>query len=139
MSPDSLMHGALQALPVPPFGRPAAFDGHERRVPTDTTRWLRLALDEVDHGLLVVSQSGRVLHINHLARLDVADDGHPLQLVGQQLRSRHPDDDGPLRDALADAAERGLRCMLTLGRPPRRTCLAVVPLPPPRTDPEECR
>ncbi|MCR5865917.1 MAG: helix-turn-helix transcriptional regulator [Aquincola tertiaricarbonis] len=132
MSPDSLMSSALHMLPAPSLGRPAAYRGLERRRRPEAAHWLQLALDEVDYGLLLVSHRGRVLHMNHVARLDLADGAHPLLVVGHQLRTRHADDDGALRDALADAAERDLRCMLTVGQAPRRVSLAVVPLAGPQ-------
>lgn len=128
MSPDSMMPSALQVPAAPALCRPAAYRGQERRRLSDASHWLQLALDEVDYGLLVVSQRGRVLHMNHIARMELAEGAHPLLVVGAQLRSRHADDDVALRDALADAAERDLRCMLTVGLAPRRVSMSVVPL-----------
>lgn len=136
MSPDSPMTSALPVPATPSFCRPAAYRGQERRRLADASHWLRLALDEVDYGLLVVSQRGRVLHMNHVARLEMDDGTHPLLVVGAQLRTRHADDDGALRDALADAAERDLRCMITVGRAPRRVSMSVVPLAGPQAQEE---
>lgn len=104
-----------------------AYRGPDRRRPDALVPWLRLVLDEIDYGLLVVSHRGRVVHLNHAARLALQSE-HPLQLAGQQLRTRWPDDDVAVRDALADAAERQRRCMLTLGPPGQRSSIAVVPL-----------
>lgn len=132
MSPDSLQTGPC---------RPGAYRGLERRRPVEACRssashWLQAALDEVDYGLLLVSQRGRVLHMNHVARRELAEDAHPLLVVGAQLRTRHADDDASLREALADAAERDLRCMLTVGQPPRRLSMSVVPLAAPQAHEE---
>src|SRR5262249_53964596 len=52
-----------------------------------------------------------------------------LQMLGRELRVRRAQDVAPVRQALANAAQRGLRSLLTLGEEGRRLCVAFVPLP----------
>jgi len=70
-----------------------------------------------------------VLHLNHAAR-DELDALHPLQLLGRTLRTRDGRDIAPLHQALHDAAQRGLRKLLTLGAGADSggVSLSVVPL-----------
>lgn len=89
--------------------------------------WLALMLDEIDYGMLLLSDESNVLHANHVAKSEL-DATHPLQLLGHQLRVRHTSDINPLRSAIADAAQRGLRRMVALGEGEQRITLAVVPL-----------
>ncbi|MBI5259379.1 MAG: helix-turn-helix transcriptional regulator [Burkholderiales bacterium] len=86
-------------------------------------------VDEVDYGMLLLNDDGRVAHFNRAARRDL-DEQHPLQLHGGELRARLPQDTLALRDALAGASQRGLRRLLRLGEGSERTTVAVVPLPP---------
>lgn len=90
-------------------------------------RCLALALDEIDYGLLLVTDGSQVQHANHTARAEL-DDSHPLQLLGRELRARHPQDVVRLNEALI-GAQRGLRKLVTLGPPEHRVTIAVVPLP----------
>jgi DNA-binding CsgD family transcriptional regulator len=89
--------------------------------------WLSAALDELDYGMLLVAKGTRVVHANHAARVEL-DAEHPLQMLGQRLSAKYPKDAVPLNDALADAALRGLRKLLSIGQPERRVGIAVVPL-----------
>ncbi len=89
--------------------------------------WLALMLDEIDYGMLLLANESDVVHTNHVARGEL-DASHPLQLLGHQLRVRQAGDIGPLRAAIADAAQRGLRRLVTLGSGEERVTLAVVPL-----------
>lgn len=109
--------------------RTSAYQGPERRMAAgDPWHWLRLALDEVDYGMLIVADPARVLHMNHLARTELVG-AHPLNIAAGVLRATSADDEGPLLDALVDATRRGRRCMLTVGASPNRVSIAVVPLP----------
>lgn len=90
--------------------------------------WFARMLDEIDYGMLLVTDDRVVLHANHVARAEL-DAEHPLQLLGAELRVRHPQDVAPLRDALAGARSRGLRRLLGLGQGAQRVSVAVVPLP----------
>ncbi|MED5620703.1 helix-turn-helix transcriptional regulator [Ideonella sp. BN130291] len=112
----------------PPAAAPAAsrYCGPERRS-QELLLWLVAAmLDEVDYGMLLVTHDAQVLHANRVARQEL-DARHALQLLGEQLRVRRPQDVAPLREALDGAARRGLRRMLTLGGEVP-VSLAVVPL-----------
>lgn len=105
-----------------------AYAGPERRVDAGVAHCLRAVMDEIDYGVLVVRHPGRVVHMNHAARLTLARE-HPLEVVGSQLRARLPEDDLPVREALAAAAGRHRRCMLSLGPAGARVNVVVVPLP----------
>jgi DNA-binding CsgD family transcriptional regulator len=118
------------------LAKTALYCGPERRVrrqddPSkhsgEQAAWLSRMLDEVDHGMLLVSVDGQVNYFNHAARLEL-DRQHPLQLLGASLRARHPQDVAPLYDALA-GAQRGLRRLLHLGEGADRVSVSVVPLP----------
>lgn len=105
------------------------YNGPERRTGQAlVTRLLALMLDEVDYGLLLISEGDVVLHVNHAARAEL-DEQHPLQLAGRQLRARQGGDHAALTEALQLAAHRGLRRMLTLGGAAVRVAVSVVPLP----------
>lgn len=108
-------------------GAPAAWCGPERRSPASQgTRWLAQMLDEIDYGMLLLADVTRVLHVNRAARADL-DAGHPLQLLGSELRARDGSDVARLHDALA-GAQRGLRRLVTLGHGSDRVSVAFVPL-----------
>jgi len=95
--------------------------------------WRLAVLDEVDYGMLLVRESGEVVHCNYAAHLELADT-HPLQLVHGELRARDAHDARALQTALRNATERGLRKLLTLGQGTERLGIALVPLPPPSGD-----
>jgi DNA-binding CsgD family transcriptional regulator len=90
-------------------------------------RWLAPALDHVGRGMLLVTQTGRVLHANRPAQLALGDAQAPLQIEHGHLRGRTPAESLPLAEALASAGVRGLRRLLTLG--PREQALTVAVLP----------
>jgi DNA-binding CsgD family transcriptional regulator len=118
-------------LSAPAHERAAAlhYTGPERRsaVPRLTSHWFAQMLDEIDYGMLLVSDETHVVHVNHAARRYL-DDEHPLQLLGHELRVRRAKDVAPVRQALVNAAQRGLRSLLTLGADGHRVCVAFVPL-----------
>jgi DNA-binding CsgD family transcriptional regulator len=103
------------------------YRGPERRAsPSQGSRWLAAMLDEIDYGMVLIGEGGQVLHVNHAARADL-DDEHPLQLLGRELRTRSPQDGAALAEAL-QAAQRGLRRLVTLGGRAHPLPVAVVPL-----------
>lgn len=117
----------------PTSARPSAvnnpsYRGPERRsTASAATRWLAAMLDAIDYGMLLMVDGSQVLHINHAARAEL-DAGHPLQLLGRELRARHPQDVARLHEALA-GAQRGLRKLVTLGdNDEMPLAVAVVPL-----------
>lgn len=107
--------------------RPMPYAGPERRQQPPVARWLAAMLDEIDYGMLLVGEDAELLHANHAARREL-DAGHPLQLLGRQLRARHPQDVPRLHDALLQSAQRGLRRLVALGEAEGRVNLAVIPL-----------
>ncbi len=116
--------GAVPALPP----RIGAYRGPERRTGAPPiARWLSLMLDEIDYGMLLLGEGAELVHVNHAARAEL-DAGHPLQLLGRQLRARHPQDVARLHDALAGASQRSLRRLLALGEGEHRANIAVIPL-----------
>ena len=101
-----------------------AYNGPERRAQHS---WLAATLDELDYGMLLLTEAGHVVHANHVARIEL-DGHHPLQLIGRELRARHAHDVASLHTALQNAALRGLRKLLTLGDSGHRACVSVVPV-----------
>jgi DNA-binding CsgD family transcriptional regulator len=107
---------------------PKNYLGPERRGPESGSRhWLAATLDEIDYGMLLLTDEVFTSHVNHAARAEL-DAAHPLQLLGRELRARHPHDVAPLAAALKGAAQRGLRKLLTLGEGNQRLSVSVVPL-----------
>jgi DNA-binding CsgD family transcriptional regulator len=105
------------------------YAGPERRASTgprpDTL--LKAALDEFDFGILLLDTEGRAMHLNHTARVEL-DAMHPLQLSMSELRARRSIDRCAMRQAVADAATRGLRRQLKLGDGREGCVVSVVPL-----------
>ena len=109
-------------------GPAVCYSGPERRrVHARSKHWLAATLDEIDYGMLLLTDEVQAIHVNHAARAEL-DAAHPLQLLGRTLRARHPHDVLPLADALHAAARRGLRKLLTLGDGAQRISVSVVPL-----------
>ena len=115
--------------------RERSYSGPERRLAASAMQQRRMAqmVDEVDYGMLLLSDETHVAHVNRAARRDL-DEQHPLQLIGSELRARTLQDTTLLRDALAGACQRGLRRLLRLGEEAERITVAVVPLPTLPTD-----
>ena len=120
----------LLSSPITPNFTPQRYAGPERRSAASRliTRWFAQMLDEIDYGMLLLTDETHVVHVNHAARRTLGED-HPLQLLGHELRVRRARDLAPLHLALANAARRGLRTLLALGEEEERVCVAVVPLP----------
>ncbi|MDH3209091.1 MAG: helix-turn-helix transcriptional regulator [Burkholderiaceae bacterium] len=106
----------------------AGYGGPERRSASSLMgAWLAATLDEIDYGVLLLRDTVTVAHANHSARAELTAD-HPLQLVGNSLRTRDAKDAAPLREAVTAASGRGLRRMLTMGQADQQVTVAVVPL-----------
>ena len=123
--------GAAATLPAShaATSRVRGYAGPERRGAASMQhRRLAQMLDTLDYGMLLISETLNVTHINKAARRDM-DPQHPLQWLGGQLQARLMQDQQPLRDALAGATQRGLRRLLQLGDAQHRISVAVVPLP----------
>jgi DNA-binding CsgD family transcriptional regulator len=117
---------SMLAAALPLIG--PAYRGPERRSrPAPVAQWLAAMLDEIDYGMLLLGDEGELLHANHAARREL-DAGHPLQLAGGRLRAHDAADTARLLDALADAAHRSLRRLVTLRAGEARVSLAVIPL-----------
>jgi DNA-binding CsgD family transcriptional regulator len=129
LSPEPLAASVSSAAPAAaglPTGA-ADYRGRERRSSASSaTRLLTHVFDEIDYGVLLLADSGAVLHINHAARAEF-DDRHPLQLLGGRLHARQPGDVARLHEALA-GARRGLRKLLSLGEAGHRIGISIVPL-----------
>lgn len=119
--------------PVAGLQRGRGYAGPERRGASSLQhRRMAQMLDALDYGMLLISDTLAVSHINKAARRDM-DAQHPLQFVDGQLQARLTQDQQPLRDALVGATQRGLRRLLQLGlaggTSHQRVSVAVVPLP----------
>ncbi|MBL8330029.1 MAG: helix-turn-helix transcriptional regulator [Rubrivivax sp.] len=95
--------------------------------PAALAHWLARSLDEIDYGLVLIGEDGRVQYANQAAR-DAIDHHHPLHLPGGRIAAKGDDDEALLQEALAAASRRGLRRLLTLGLGEHRASVAVVPL-----------
>lgn len=110
--------------------RSLLYTGPERRRHArPDSRWLALMLEEVANGMLLMSDKAFVLHANQLARSQVENSMHPLQMIDRRLSARGSRDHADWQEAL-EGARRGLRRLLVLGEGAQRACVAVVPLTP---------
>lgn len=88
---------------------------------------MEMLLDELDYAVLLLRGS-EPIYVNHAGRAELREGGG-VAVVDGVLQARHAPDEPRLSAALA-AAQRGLRRLVTLGRPgdgPRRT-VALVPV-----------
>ncbi|MEJ6003002.1 helix-turn-helix transcriptional regulator [Paucibacter soli] len=85
------------------------------------------ALDEIDLGLLLVSESGQLHYANHMARSRLAQHAW-LCLHDDCLSASQEADQLRLRAALQAAALQGLRRLITLGQGAARLMLSVIPM-----------
>lgn len=99
---------------------------HRSGAPMADPLLLAHLLDEVDYGMLLLSADMQVLYRNHAARIEL-DGQHPLQVVGDGLRTLRTLDVVPLSEALA-GAQRGLRRLIVLGEGEHQVTVSVVPL-----------
>ncbi len=109
--------------------RPAdgSYLGPERRTdPAAITRWLARMLDEMDHGMLLVTPCGVLRHANQPARQELGL-GSSLVWAGGAVHAARREQQALLMQALADAAL-GRRRLLALGETHQALSLAVVPL-----------
>ncbi|GAB4034903.1 MAG: hypothetical protein Fur0014_00040 [Rubrivivax sp.] len=97
--------------------------------PPPLGRLLARALDELDHGIVLLDGRGTVLHLNHRARRAL-ESAPALQVLGGELRACDARDMAPLYEALHAAAQRGLRKLLRLGDGETRLLAALVPVEP---------
>lgn len=103
--------------------------GPTRFAPLAIGPLLAAALDEVDVGLALVDPDARALHLNHRAQECLAD-GTVLTLRDGRIAAPHGEDALAVARALREAAERGLRRLIHIGRGDARRSAAVVPVQP---------
>ena len=87
---------------------------------------LARVLDEIDHGLLLVDLTGRILHANHPARRELAA-ARALRSVGGMLCAGMPGWQARIRQALKDA-EHDCRSIVELEHASEPLSLAFIPL-----------
>ena len=87
---------------------------------------LARVLDEIDHGLLLVDLTGRVLHANHRARRELAA-GRTLRCDEGLLTAAQPAALVRIRKALKDA-QHDCRSIVELEHPTEPLSLAFIPL-----------
>ena len=124
---DSLIE-VLEAKPEQRLADPTpTYSGERRQAASLSRHWLSLVLEELDYGVLLLNEAGRVLHCNSAARRDLNDE-HPLEIKGNQLRCRDELHAERLSDALHGAKSEGRRCLLRLGEGRDSANVVVVPL-----------
>ncbi|MBB3180599.1 helix-turn-helix transcriptional regulator [Variovorax sp. Sphag1AA] len=88
---------------------------------------LARVLDEIDHGLLLLDLTGRILHANFPARRELMS-GHTLRSIDGMLAASQAGSQPKLRQALKDA-ERDYRSIVELDEDPEDPLsLAFIPL-----------
>lgn len=85
-------------------------------------------LDEIDHGLILLDLTGRLLHANHPARRELGL-ARSLSAVDGMLVAGTRQQQAELRQALAEA-ERGRRSIVELPHVAQPLSLAFIPLDP---------
>lgn len=84
-------------------------------------------LDELDYGVILLRDAVHVVHLNHAARAEVQV-GHSVEVTDGTLRARRTADAAALAEAMAAAANRGLRRFVTLGAEGERLGVALIPI-----------
>lgn len=127
LNPERLATGICTTLDSAHDADPT--EGHRREL-----RWLRGSLDCIDYPVLCVTADHKVLLANRAARLELAEETHPLRLVGDSLKLRQRYDLGPLQRAMDDALRLGLQRLVMVGDGPKQVAVAVRPLSRDATD-----
>lgn len=111
-----------------PVAAAAGYTGPERRsTGAPAARWLARMLDEADHGMLLVTPTGRLRHANEAARRELAGSSR-LRLEAHTLYPAVKGQQATLQMALAEASL-GRRRLITLGSQESGYLpVAVVPL-----------
>ncbi len=91
----------------------------------DQSQLLRV-LDEIDYGLMVIDAQGRLCHVNHLARHELAS-ARMIQMQGAQLAGCTIDLTAQIQEAL-DFSSKGQRRLVFLSQGGRELSLAFIPL-----------
>lgn len=125
MSTPVLEPPALQRYNAMP---PRPYRGPDRRIAaTPHAEGIVLAMDELDHAILLLDREGRVVHANYLAAVEL-DAAHPLRLQGHELQVRHVVDAEVWLKTLKAAREQGLRRLISIGQGDARVAVSVIPL-----------
>jgi len=115
-----------------PSPRPAA---SERVGSSRLADLLAASMNEIDCGMLVCDELGRVLALNYVARQELAQAG-PLQSVNGYLQAETPADQRALAEALREAATADRRKLLPLGKKSAaRLFVSVMPMPAASAEP----
>lgn len=105
-----------------------AYRGPDRRAEgTPRSEAMALAMDELDHAILLLDHHGRVVHANYLAAVEL-DAAHPLRMVGHELQVRHAIDAEVWLKTLKAARDQGLRRLISIGPAGARVSVSVIPL-----------
>lgn len=118
------------------LGMVLRYSGPERRQSEGSAMWnlLTALLDEIDYGILLVSQVDKVIHANQAACVRLAE-GQPIEIKGGRLMARNSELQATLSNALIGAQHRGNRMLLSVPLGDAPTTLGIVPLPPLGSDP----
>jgi len=109
--------------------RPAETRDVQASAPASSSLVLLAAvLDEVDVPMLIVDVDGDLLHANRLARLELADDHHPLVIELGQVRLRPQHRAAGFGCEFAGALRSGRRRMLSWDVADSAGSVGVVPL-----------
>lgn len=114
---------AMQNASLPDAGRPVSLGGAE---PDSTSALLALLVDELAHGVLVVTAQSRILHANQAARREL-ERAAVLSADRGELKILMPADAKAFQNAMAKAVA-GKRSLIRLATEGVAFTLAVVPL-----------
>ena len=104
------------------------YEGPDRREPVRSrAEAIGLAMDEIDHAILVLDRDGRVVHRNYLATVEL-DESHPLAVHDRELQARNARDAELLQRTLKAARDQGFRRLITLRHAGEQIAVSVVPL-----------
>lgn len=105
-----------------------AYCGPDRREPVRSrAEAIGLAMDEIDHAILLLDREGRVVHRNYLATVEL-DATHPLQVQDRELLARNARDIELLQRTLKAARDQGIRRLINLRHGCEQIAVSVVPL-----------
>lgn len=114
---------------APAARRAPGYAGPERRTraASPLTHWLTATLDEMAHGVLLVSPDGLLCHANQPARDELLL-GDTLRLLQGRVSPRRADEHPRFVQALHEAST-GRRRLFSVGDPGEPLSIAAVPLP----------
>ena len=104
------------------------YEGPDRREPAHSrAEAIGLAMDEIDHAILLLDRDGRIVHRNYLATVEL-DATHPLQVHDRELLARNSRDAELLQRTLKAARDQGIRRLINVRHGGERLAVSVVPL-----------